>query len=734
MEQGPRPAAGGGVETDLREILGVLRRRRHVFGGCVLLITSLVVLVAYQLTPLYTATSQVLVDPREPNVVDLDSVLSGIAADASTIDSQMEVIRSRSIAERVVEANRLDEDPEFNGALRPPSRLATIRAWFRDRLGDDLEAESEQVRLESERSAVVDAFSSALGVTRAGQRSFVISIAVTSEDPRKASRLANSLADLYLVAQLEAKFDATERATDWLSDRLGELRERVESSEKRVQAYRVENRLVDSAGITIDEQQLAEINGQLILARADLAEKEARFRHVNQLQRSGAGFESLAEVLASDVVRDLRRQQASLAREQADLESRYGELHPRMIKARNQSEESKLELKAEVGRIVANLENEVAVAKSRTSSLERSLSQLERQRSTGEVARIRLRELEREASANRVLYESFLGRFKETSEQAGIAQADARIISRATFSAKPSYPRKGLFTVLGFMVSLWIGIAAVILLERLDNGFRSGNQLEEVLGVPHLASIPAVSVRDRTIDGRLLSPEDYVLARPFSSYAEALGNLRSALLLPHADAPPRVVVLTSALPREGKTTMTISLGRVAALSGVRTVVVDADLRHPSVAKALGLEPTAGLLEVLAGRASLDDVLVLDEATGMYVLPVVSSAANPSDLPGAASMRALLEELKKEFALVLVDSAPVLAVSDTRVLGQDCDKLVFITQWEKTPRGAAEEAVHVLRQVGVHIAGAVFSQLDLKQHAKYGYGDSYHERYADYYVD
>ena len=732
------PPLEGDLEIDLRAIFGTLWRRRWVIGGCVLLITAAALLVVFQLTPRYTASAQVLIDPRERKVADVEAVLSGLSSDASTIESQIQVIRSRMLAERVIDQLGLERDPEFNAALRQPGWTSSFRSWVKGLLPGEAVEETAEQRQERERSEVVDVYLEDLAVSQVGRRSFVIDISFTSENPRMASRVANTLSDLYLVEQLEAKFEATKRATDWLNERLGALRERVEGSEGLVEAYRTEHGLVVAAGVTIDEQQLSAINTQLTVSRADLAEKRARFRHVNELLQSGAGVESLAEVLASEVIGDLRQRQAELAREQAELESRYGDRHPHMIKIRAQHTDANQQIESEVKRIVGNLEHEVSVAHSRTRSFKTSLDQLRGRRSSEQVARIRLRELERESKANRTLYESFLGRFKETSQQSGIAEADARLISRAAVPVNPSYPKKGLFAVVGLLFSVGVAFVAVFVLERLDNGFRTGAQLEQTLGLPHLASVPELSVQDRTVAGETLAPETYVLAKPLSAYSEALRSLRSAVLLSNVDDPPRVIVLTSALPSEGKTTMALSLGRSAAASNVRTIVIDADLRNPSVARTLGLKPKAGLVEYLAGQVSLDEVLIVDEASGLFVLPAIagSSPASPPDLIGSASMRSLLEKLKTEFSLVLLDSAPVLVVSDTRILGQASDKLVFIVQWEKTPRGATEEAVHALRQFDVDIAGVVFSRLDLRRHARYGYGDSYsyYGKYSGYYTN
>lgn len=722
------------VEIDIGEIFRALRRRRWALGGCVLLITSVVLLVTFQLTPLYTATAEVLIDLRDHNVVDLDSVLSGLSSDASTIESQIQVIRSHSLAIRVIETLRLDRDPEFNKALRELGMGAVLQAWLRGLAPGEAEEASEEERLALEQTRLIEAFSEALKVSRVGRSSYVISIAFTSERAAKASQLANTLAEFYLVEQLEAKFDATERATDWLNERLGGLAAEVEKSERLVEAYRSEHGLVDSRGITVDEQQLVEINAQVILARADLAEKRARFRHVTELLDSGSGVESVAEVLASIVVHGLRQRQAELAREQAELESRYGDRHPRMINIRAQRKDLELGVAAEMQRIVANLENEVVVARSRAQSLERSLKEEQHQRSVGETARIRLRELNRHAIANRTLYESFLGRFNETREQQGIQEADARIISAATVPVGPSYPRKGLFAAAGFLASLIVGAGVVVLLERLDNGFHNSRELEDALGLPLLASIPELFEADARVEEELLSPPDYVLARPLSIYGEAIRGLRTALLLSNVDAPPQAVLFSSSTASEGKTSIALSLARSIAQSGKRVVVVDADLRRPAVARSLGLRPEAGLIEYLAGQASLDEVLVTDESSEMDVLPAIQGAANAPDLLGSESMRILLEKLRTDYNLVLVDSPPSLLVSDARVLGEICDKLVFVVRWEETPRQAAQEAVHRLRQFEIDVAGVVLARVDLKRDADHYYGDNYYRSSSDYYVN
>jgi succinoglycan biosynthesis transport protein ExoP len=434
------------------------------------------------------------------------------------------------------------------------------------------------------------------------------------------------------------------------------------------------------------------------------------------------------------VVRNLRQKQAELAREQAELESRYGERHPRMINIRAQRKDLEQGVAAELDRIVANLENEVMVARSRSQSLEQSLAEEQGQRSMGETARVRLRELTRQAEANRTIYESFLGRFKETREQQGIQEADARIISAAGVPARPSFPKTGLFAAAGFLASWLVGFGVVFLLERLDNGFRTSRQLEEGIGLSLLATIPELSEADAQVDGASLSPPDYVLARPLSVYGEAMRGLRTALLVSNVDAPPRVVLFSSSLASEGKTTTVLSLGRSIALSGKRVVVVDADLRRPAVARGLGISPEAGLVEYLAGQVELDDVLLSDEASGMDVLPALAGAANTPDLLGSESMRILLEKLKTDYDLVLVDSPPLLVVSDAMVLGRICDKLVFVVRWEQTPRVAVQDAVRRMAQFEIDVAGVVFGRVDMRRDGDQSYGSSYYAEASKYYVN
>lgn len=730
QNRGPMRAAGDDDLIDIRALWRVLRRRMWVIAGTVALICGITLLVVFQLTPLYTASALVLIDPREERVVDLEAVMSGLPPDSAAIDSEVEVLRSRKLASRVVEELELVNDPEFNPTLRDPSLLSTLNplTWLRGR-GETTSEQAAQAEL----NKVIDAFQDGLSVSRRGL-TYVITVNFTSEDARKATTIANTTADLYVLEQLEAKYEATRKANEWLGGRLSELRAEVQAAEEAVEIYRAENDLLSTSGMTVTEQQLAQLNGQLIIARADLAESEAKFRRYQEVRRSGSGTESLADVLQSDVIADLRQQEAQVRRRLAELSSRYGDRHPEMIKVRAELRDLNAGIAQEVNRVLANIENEVEVARSRVASLRQSLEELQGQSGEGGLKEIKLRELESTADAVRMLYETFLQRFRQTSEQTSLQESDARVLSEASIPINPSYPSKTLFMALALVGSGMLGVGLAFLLEQLDDAFSTVRQLEETLGLPHLSTVPDAT---GDVDGKAIKmPSDVILKRPLSAYSEAFRALRSGLTLSDVDNPPKVVVITSALPGDGKTTTALSLARAARTAGQNVILLDCDLRRPTVHKTFGTTPTAGIVECLAGQATLEEALMQDPASGLPYLPVKSGAANPPDLLGSRHMAELLGRLRETYDLVVIDSAPVLPVVDSRVLSAQADKVVFVVKWRDTPRDAAANAVRDLRDHGASLAGVVFEQVDLKRHQRYGYGDSsyYYGRYSKYYVN
>lgn len=726
------------LSLDIPWMLRTFRKWLSVIVGVSIGLTAIAAIAVFQITPRYTAEALVLIDPQRTQVMDVESVMSGLGSDTSTIQSQVAILQSRAIARRVAEKENLIEDPEFNSSLSAPSafRFVDPYYWFAGSKTATL-AIDKDAAYEARMNSIVGRLVRSTEVSRIGL-TYILAIKFTSIDKTKAARIANEIANVYIVDQLEAKFEATRQANEWLANRLADLRTQVEISERAVEIYRSENGLQSSgkAGVTINQQQLSELNAQLILAKTSLAEKQAKYQRAKQILSSGGSIESVVDVLQSTTISNLRAKEAELARQQAELSSKYGERHPAIVNTQAQRRDVERQIGAEVRRIVGSIQNEAAIAETRVASLQDSLNELQGTSGANDQASVRLNELEREAQANRTVYESFLNRYKETSQQQDIQTADARVLSKASIPNSASFPRRGIAVGVALILSIVIGVVIALLLEQLDNGIRTGIDVERILGLTHFVSIPEIP-KDRGSGGRRLAPADYLLAKPLSAFSESLRSLRSALSLSNVDSPPKVILFTSALPNEGKTTTAVCFARASAQAGLRTILIDCDLRHPSVNKTLGhVNADQGLVDVLAGLASLEDVIIVDEQSQLHHIPIATGSSNPSDILGSVQMQNLIARLRQDYDFVILDSAPVLPVSDSRVLSRIVDKTVFVVLWNETPRDASINAVKSLQAASADIAGVVLTIVDTNKQARYGFGDGgyYYKRYSRYYAD
>jgi capsular exopolysaccharide synthesis family protein len=720
-------------EADLKEILQKIWRRRRIIFGTVLTLTVLAGIVTWQLTPIYRSAALVMIEPRRAQVVDITQVLSGLPADLETVNSEIQVIESRHMARRVVEKMKLDLDPEFNSLLRQPTLVTTvlesIGSVLRRAGGTQLTPEE---RAERDRAGVVDTLRSRMKVTgRANSR--VIEVTFGSENPLKARAIMQTLTDLYLVDQLDVKFEATQRAAAWLNERLSEVTRKVEISEKAVEDFRRENGLIRGKDdVNLSTAQITELSSQLVVARTKVAEADARLKQVEGVARRGGGVESVGEVLASGLIQALRQQESVVLRKQAELTTKYGPKHPQIINVTAELADLRQKINLEVRNVIGNLRTELEVAKAREASLDRGLRDMEQRVGGLNEKELQLRALEREATANRTLLSTFMQRFKETSGQEGIQAPDSRIISAASLPITPSFPNVPLIMSLTIVGSMILGVGLVFAIEQLDSGFRSMDQVEREMGVAALGMIPLL---DPAKSGGL-SPEQYCLEKPVSAYAESIRNLYVSLSLSDVDKPPKLVLITSSTPEEGKSSVSLSLARVVARSGQKVVLIDCDLRRPAVHSRLGLPAKPGLVELLAHRAQFKDIVRIDKESGAHIIPAGELAPNPTDLLASEQMQKLLADLAKVYDFVVLDCSPVLAVTDARVLARRVDKVVYVVQWEQTRRETATFGLKQLQDAGGSIAGVLLTKVNVKKHAGYSYADSgyYHGRYQKYYTE
>jgi capsular exopolysaccharide synthesis family protein len=699
---------------DLRRLVVTLRRYWLIFS--LVLVSILAVDVAYTFTrtPLYTAAASVMIDQRQRSMTDMKEVVSDLPAQTTVVDTEVELIRSRSLIGRVVDDMGLMKDPEFNGALQGGLlRKATP--------GKTPQA------LRRQREATINAVLGRMRVARRGL-TYVIDIQFNSENPDKAAKIANAIAERYLTAQLDAKLEATERANRWLSQQVQRLGGQVQQSEQAVAQYQAQSGLLATTGSQLTEQRVSQLLAAESQASADLAEQQARLSSARTQQARGGGGEDIGEALASDVIKQLRVQFSEEQRRQNELLQRYGPQHPEVLKSRETQNQLRANIQAEVARIMSSLQANVNAAQQRHAAIRNDLAMARGELATGKSAEVGLNQLQRSAEASSTLYQSFLQRLQETSSQKGALESDAQIVAPAQLPLAPSSPKKALNLGVGLVLGLLLATASILALEMWTGEVRTSEDVERMLTTPAIGSVPTTRTESR------LPPTQFLIDKPLSAFAESFRTLRAGLNRADLDRPIKILALTSSVPGEGKSTTSLCLARSSALAGQRTIVVDCDLRRRGLEGILHHKPTAGLLEVLSGQVPLRDAIFRDEASGAYVLSVVAAKFTPREVFNTKAFADLLTTLREHFEHVILDCPPVLAVADTRIIAKQADATLFLLRWQKTPARAARIALDALQAMGVRVAGVALTQVNLKAQAAYGYGDSgyYYREYAKYY--
>ena len=506
----------------------------------------------------------------------------------------------------------------------------------------------------------------------------------------------------------------------------------MRQSEEAVAEYRRQNNLMamgSESKATISEKQLFDLNEKLVTARAETGEKRAKYEQAVQLTQHGGNIQAIPEVVRSATITDLRRQQAEVARREADLRAHYGDQHPLVISARAERRDVERAISAEVQRILLNLKNDYDVAKAHEESLQSSLKQVSGESGLDSSVGVRLRELERLNAANKTLFETFLDRAKLTQEQSSFEEREARVISPATKPGSPSSPKKALMIGLAGVVGLLLGSGGAFALDKLSAGFMSAREIEEKLAVPVLSSVAVVSEKARRVDNKLLDPTRYLVARPLSRYAESIRTARVGTQMADIDRPAKVVLITSSTPQEGKTTLAQSLAFSALRARQKVLLIDGDLRHPSLSKYFGAEQKGGLVDYLTGATRLEDLMVYSDVIAL--MPAGAETINPPDLLGSEKMRRFIEEQRAHFDYIVIDSPPVGPVIDAKVLSNFVDKVIFVVRWQVTPRELVAQSLdHFVRER--KLAGVILNLIEEEKAPQHGayvhYGDEYYRKY------
>jgi succinoglycan biosynthesis transport protein ExoP len=730
----------------LRQVYGVLRRHYILIAVITVIGTALASFWASTLTPIYRASTQVLIDPNRETVTKITPVAPGLTQEFTMMETQAAIIRSRDLATQAVRRLDLVNHPLYNPALAKPQPstwqrlLAPVTALFTDAPSAEErqtvtiapQTPEERARLSE---GIVGAYLGGLTVQPATTGARWVTINFTSADRKLAADAANMAAKVYIESGIANRGETTQSALRYLSEKVEELRGKMIEAERSLTQFRSDTGMLqegDKSPITL---QLTSYRSQLIEVQATIRNLEIGGAQLQNMLRGQGSIDANSHVMTSPFIAQLRAQQADIERKIAEARTQLRDNHPQLIAMRNELREVQGKIASEIRKVGANLGNELQVQKQREQSLLTEVKRLEGELSKQAGNEVRLKELQTSAQSARQLYEATLARFNEVTitDDNALRKAEASVLQPAGIPGVPIAPQTNAIILMAFLISLAIGVALAVIIELLDAGFRSVHQLEQMAGAPALGMVPFQTNKI----GRNKRPWDTVLDKPNSSFAEAIRTIRTGLLLSSVDHPPRTVLVTSSVPGEGKTTTALALASAAASSGQRTIIVDCDMRQPALHANLGVKNELGLSDYLTGNAALEDLIHIDDRSGLHYICAGRLPPSPTDLLGSNRMKQLLQQLSAAFQMVMLDTPPILAVSDALLLVRTVDKTIFVVRWERTRRDIALNGLKSVYDAGARVGGLVLSQVNLRKHARYDYTDSgvyYYRGYKRYYIE
>lgn len=728
-----QPEAPATDDIDLRTLGLILKRHRLVIGGTIAAMVGVAYLVMAAMPSTYVATATLSMRAPVVQVVNFQEVFSGLPPDPATLQTEIDIIASAAIAGQVVDQLGLMDDPEFNPTLEPPERamgtvegwVDTAKEWLKGQVARVLPPVKEEEPLPPEvvRDFVVSAVRERLTVGTDGL-SYTVTVSFESLDPHKAALIANTFAEAYLADQIERKYGGSRRQNEWMAAQLTSLRDLARESDRAVQEFRQENDILGTEDATVVEQQLAQINADLVRLRGERRAAEARYENGRRFLEDPTAVADSGTYLSSPL-NILREQESTVERRVAELSEIYGPNHPMLKAALAELDQIRERITTETGRAIAALQADVDVAVRREAAAA-ALEDLKQRLAQEMQASVRLRELTAEAEANRNLYTSFLTRYKEASEQQDFLTADARLISAAELPQGPSNVNTRIILALSAVVGTMLGLMLAFLREHLDRGLRGAAQVEQLTGCQVLAHVPSV---------KNVPAVDVVLNRPRSTYTESLRAVRMAVEAPHPSLP-KVIAVTSSVPGEGKTTFSVSFARMMARLGKRVILVEADLHRPQFRKLLPMTTRMGLSDHILRDVPLDEVVQEDVRSGAHYIAAGTGTDDPQSVLHAQGMDRMMEVLRGRYDLVVVDTPPIMVVTDAAIMARYHSRFLFAVRYGRTPRETVAAAFRQMEHYGIDVSGVILTRVDLKEHAHYGFNDrAYHYAiHKNYYLD
>jgi capsular exopolysaccharide synthesis family protein len=714
--------------------LRVLYRRRWIAATAVALVLLAVTVQTFTAVPVYEARTRLLIDADTPNVVEFKEIVEPEGGTFEYLQTQYKVLESRTLARRTIDALGWWDHPEFGGGTREPSppslrdRMVETARSLADRAGlSQLRVAEPPARDErADQARVIDTFTSRLAVVPV-RFSRLVDVTFRSTDPVLAARAVNQLATSYIQQTLEFRFTASKDATDWLADQLAEQRRAVAESEAALQRYREEHDAValeDRQNIVV--QKLADLNAAVTRAKTDRIAREAQYQQLRVLARNPNTLDSFPAILANPYIQQLKGDLAELVRRQSEMVQKLGPKHPDRVRLATAIESTEARLRLEVDKVVQAVRTEFLAAAAQEHSLVQSLEAQKKEALALNRREIDYGVLLREAESNRQLYDGLLQRTKEAGVSRDLETSNVRVLDAADVPRGPVSPRVRTNLTYGFVGGLFLAGWVVFLLEHLDSRVKTPADLRTGLGLPSIGVIPELRAK-----AHIAKP--VITGDVPGQFIEAFRTAETNLLFSWVDPGLRSLVVTSAMPGEGKTVVAGNLAVALAQSGQRVLLVDADLRRPRIHDLLGLAREPGLTNLLVGRAGPEDVVVPTDVAGLSVVTAGQATPSPVQLLGSPRLGFFLNDMEARFDWIVLDAPPVLPVADVAAAAQWAAATLLVVGAEMTNRQTVREAVERLRVVRVPVVGAILNRVDFHRHG-YHYAPYYRPEYSDYYRD
>lgn len=673
-------------EIDLLALFGTLWRGKWIIAVCAFVGLFLGGFYATQIAvPKYSSSTVLAIQENEPSLIDIQSVVSGVSAESEAINTEIEVIRSRGLMEKVVAELSLLDDPEFNGTLVEPSLFSV--AGVLKAVGLEPEVLTERNILNSAVKRLLERVS-----VSAKRQTYAITISVTTEGKDKSERIANTIAETYRQDQVQVKFDTLNEGVTWLSERVVELEMEIQERDADLKETTAAADYINLEGLELLNRQVRDLSERLLGEEKDAENAAANFA----LLTSAVDTRSVDLVL--DVTQDPTLRRLSERRGNDEL---WSDRSPFMTR---------------LNTLVARSRTDVDRATTQVASIRETVSALEERVDAQAIKLGEIQQMNRELDTVSVLYETFLTRLKEITIQQGVQSPDARVLSKAITGVKVA-PRTSTIGALALILGAMTGAGIVLLRELRTDTFRNAEDLETVTGEQVIGQVPNFPISAR-VD--LLR---YLQDKPTSAAVESIRNLRTSLLLSRLDEPPKVIMSTSTIPGEGKTTQAISLAHNLSGLGKRVLLIEGDIRRRTLDEYFKQKAGKhGLLSVISGEVNLEEAVVYHERLNAEVLVGEKSKVNAADVFSSDKFKQFIESVREVYDYVIIDTPPVLVVPDARVIGQYCDAIMYSVKWDSTSKAQVRSALNEIKAVNLNVSGLVLSQIDAKGMKRYGYGD------------